>query len=80
MPEDYVEMMQRCWDVDQSKRPNFLILLMIIKIIFIKMNLQTMNERNHDILAMSDSNNNNNNLQQIQKITFIGISFKQNIR
>ena len=44
MPEDYVEMMQKCWDVNPSKRENFLILLMIIKIIFIKMNLQTMKQ------------------------------------
>ena len=24
MPDDYVQMMQRCWDVDPSKRPTSL--------------------------------------------------------
>ena len=46
MPDDYVQMMQRCWDVDPSKRPT-------------SRELRTFARNKHD--EIRDNNNDNNN-------------------
>src|SRR5205823_6588097 len=67
MPKEYVEMMQRCWDVDPSKR------LTIGKLCNFSRNYLNNLYKNESpnsetiIPIMSNSNNNNSNSQQIQK-------------
>ena len=67
MPKEYVEMMQRCWDVDPSKRPTIRELLTFAD--DYQNNLYKNESSNNEttIPTMSNSNNNNNNSQQIQK-------------
>ena len=66
MPKEYVEMMQRCWDVDPSKRPT------IGELYDFARNFQNdlyKNEssNNETIIPTMNDSNNNNNSQQIQK-------------
>ncbi len=66
MPKEYIEMMQRCWDVDPSKRPTIRELLDFAN--DYQDNLYKNESPNNEttIPTMSNSNNNNNS-QQIQK-------------
>ena len=66
MPKEYVEMMQRCWDVDPSKRPTIGELYDFAE--DYQNNLYKNESSNNETIipTMNDSNNNNNS-QQIQK-------------
>ena len=61
MPKEYVEMMQRCWDVDPSKRPTIRELLTFAN--DYQINLYKDESSNNETIIP----NNNNNSQQIQK-------------
>ena len=73
MPGNYVEMMQKCWDVDPSKRPtirelldfadDYLVNLYRYKFSNNETTIPIMNNSNDN----NNNNNNNNNSQQIQK-------------
>ena len=66
MPKEYVEMMQRCWDVDPSKRPT------IRELHNFARNFQNdlygnESSNNETIIPTMNDSNNNNNSQQMQK-------------
>ena len=65
MPKEYVEMMQRCWDVDPSKRPTIRELLTFAD--DYQDNLYKNESSSNETTIPTMSNSNNNNSQQIQK-------------
>ena len=66
MPKEYVEMMQRCWNVDPSKRPTIRELLDFSEDYLDNLYKNEPPNNETTIPTMSNSNNNNNS-QQIQK-------------
>ena len=63
MPKDYVEMMQRCWDIDPSKRPT------IGELFTFARNYKNLykNESPNNETTTPTMSNSNNNSQQMQK-------------
>ena len=70
MPDDYAQMMQRCWDVDPAKRPTILELLEFSRN---KFKTESLNESSSNIGGGDGDNNsssnniNNSNSQQIHQ-------------
>ena len=67
MPGNYVEMMQRCWDVDPSKRPTVRELHDFARNYLNNLYRYESSNNETTIPTMSNSNDNNNNSQQVQK-------------
>src|SRR6185369_2521901 len=61
MPEEYVKMMQKCWDIDPSKRPT------IKELYDFAHDYSTKIYKIEDLNNKTMSNSNDNNSQQIQK-------------